>query len=469
MALGRRRTQREQDLFIPTTSMPRSPGHPFYRQLNMLLQEVGFDQAVETMCKPLYVEGRGRPSIPPGVYFRMLLVGYFEGIDSQRGIAWRCADSRSLQEFLGLGPTDRSPDHSSLTRVRKRLPLELHAEAFAFILRIARDKGLVQGKKLAVDSTTLEANAAMKSIVRRDTGADWTDYVRDLAEEAGIEDADEDDLRRFDRKRSGKKVSNKDWMASSDPDARIAKMKDGRTKMAYKAQHAIDADSEIIVAATIHHADESDSEIIKDTLLESAGVLALAGAELTYEDVIADKGYHKAETLAWLEERGMRAYVSEPKRRHKRKWDGKPSAWKNAYRANRRRSSGARSSRLHRLRSERVERSFAHTCQTGRARRTWLRGIDEVGKRYMIQAAARNLGTIMRALFGVGTPRALQSAAKQLHDSLCRAIDALWARLDEMASDLRSEPVLGALSGLTLIRVQAKNFWCLRPPTSTGC
>lgn len=469
MALGKRRHHREQELFIAVTSMPRSPGHPFYRQLNLLLQEAGFDKEVESMCKPLYAEGRGRPSIPPGVYFRMLLVGYFEGIDSQRGIAWRCADSRSLQEFLGLGLTDRSPDHSSLTRVRKRLPLEVHAEAFAFIVRIARDKGLVKGKILAVDSTTLEANAAMKSIVRRDTGADWTDYVRDLAEDAGIEDPDEDDLRRFDRKRSGKKVSNKDWMAPSDPDARIAKMKDGRTRMAYKAQHAIDADSEIIVAATIHHADEPDSEIIKDTLMESAGVLGLAGAELTYEDVIADKGYHKAETLAWLEERGMRAYVSEPKRRRRRKWGGKPGAWEHAYRANRRRSKGARSSMLHRLRSERVERSFAHTCRTGRARRTWLRGIDEVGKRYMIQAAARNLGTIMRSLFGIGTPRALQSAAKRLLGVFGRVLGALCARLDQMATNYLSIMAASAIPGLNLIKSQTGSFSRLRAPYSTAC
>ena len=269
----------------------------------------------------------------------------------------------------------------------------------------------------------------MKSIVRRDTGDSWSEYVRGLAEEAGLEDPSEDDLRRFDRKRTGKKVSNKDWKSPSDPDARIAKMKDGRTRMAYKAQHAIDADTEIIVAATVHHADEPDSEIIKDTLAESAGVLNLAGAEPVYEDVIADKGYSKAETLAWMAERGMRTYVSEPKSRRKRRWRDKPAAWEDAYRANRRRAKGRRSASLHRLRSERVERSFAHTCRTGRGRRTWLRGVDEVSKRYMVQAAARNLGTIMRALFGVGTPRALQSGARQLLGVLQRLLGALFAVL----------------------------------------
>ena len=469
MTLGKRRKEREQELFIASTSMPRSPGHPFYRQLNVLLDEAGFDDRVEQLCKPHYAESCGRPSIPPGVYFRMLLVGYFEGIDSQRGIAWRCSDSRSLQEFLGLGPTDRSPEHSSLTRVRKRLPVEIHAEAFALVVGIARDKGLVKGKKLAVDSTTLEANAAMKSIVRRDTGDDWTEYVRGLAKEAGIEDPSDDELRRFDRKRTGKKVSNKDWESPSDPDARIAKMKDGRTRLAYKAEHAIDADSEIIVAATIHHADRADSEIIKDTLMESAGVLALTGAELTYEDVIADKGYHKAETLAWIAERGMRTYVSEPKSSRRRKWRGKPEAWKRAYQANRRRAKGPRSPALHRLRSERVERSFAHTCRTGRARRTWIRGIAEVSKRYLIQVAARNLGTIMRSLYGVGTPRALQSGARRLVCALDRLLVALWAAVTWIGAFRAQNSLPKRVAACT--RSNSLNSTTQSPtlPSSTAC
>ena len=406
MALGKRRAK-QQELLVPTTNLPRSPGHPFYAKLNELLADAKFDRHVEVLCEPHYKEG-GRPSIPPGVYFRMLLVGYFEGVDSQRGIAWRCSDSRSLQDFLGLLPTERTPDHSSLTVIRKRLPVEVHEEVFALVVKIAKSKGMVKGRSLAVDTTTLEANAAMKSIVRKDTGKGWSDYVRELAKEEGIEDPTEEDLRRFDRKRRGKKVPNKEWQSPSDPDSRIAKMKDGRTHLAYKAQHALDTDSEIIVAATIHHADTPDSETLKDGIIEAEAVLVSAEHGNSYAEVVADKGYHKTETLAWLKERGVRSYIPQPRSRRKRKWTDKPESWKAAYRANRRRVAGSRSKALQRLRSERVERSFAHTCGSGGARRTWLRGIENIKKRYVIHAAARNLGTIMRSLFGVGTPRAMR-------------------------------------------------------------
>jgi len=428
MALGKRRAEHQQDLFIPATAVNRSPGHPFYRRLNELLAEASFDEEVEELCAPFYAEGRGRPSIPPGVYFRMLLIGYFEGIDSQRGIAWRCADSRSLQEFLGLGPAARTPDHSSLTRLRKRLSLETHQAAFDAVIRIAKAKGLVKGKTLAVDSTTLEANAAMKAIVRRDTGKNWKEYVRGLAEDEGLDDPSDDDLRRFDRSRRDKKVSNKDWKSPSDPDARIAKMKDGRTRLAYKAQHAIDTDTEIIVSATIHRADSPDSELLKDAVIDVGGVTESA-ATPNFREVVADKGYFKVAMLAWLEDRDIRSYISQPRSRNKRRWTDKPEGHERAYRNNRRRSAGTRSSELHRLRSERVERSFAHTCRTGRARRTWLRGVADVTKRYLLQAAGRNLGTIMRSLFGFGTPRALQAAgaaAVELLSDLVNAITAFW-------------------------------------------
>jgi transposase len=427
MALGKRRQQREQELFIPTTAMPRSPGHPFYQRLNRLLAKAGFDEHVEELCQPHYADVRGRPSIPPGVYFRMLLVGYFEGIDSQRGIAWRCADSRSLQEFLGLGPTDRSPEHSSLTRVRQRLPLEVHQEVFGFVVAIAKQMGLLKGKTLAVDTTTLEANAAMKSIVRRDSGDGWNDYVRGLAEKAGIENPSDDDLRRFDRGRRDKKVSNRDWESPTDPDARIGKMKDGRTKLGYKAQHAIDLDTDFVVAATIHHADESDAELLKNAVVEVGGVLASAGHDEMYEEVVADKGYHKAGTLAWLEERRLRSYIPERRSGRKRRWRDKPAPWEHAFRANRRRSVGPRAKDLHRRRSERVERSFAHVCRTGAARRTWLRGIEDITKRYVIHVAGRNLGTMMRAIFGVGTPRGLQGAMSAALRALLAAVATVVA------------------------------------------
>ena len=338
----------------------------------------------------------------------MLLVGYFEGLDSQRGIAWRCADSLSLKTFLGLELTDRAPDHSSLTRIRQRLPLIVHEQMFVFVLRVAQAKNLLRGKTILVDSTTLEANAAMKSIVRKDTGEDWNAYLKRLAQADGIEEPTQEDLRRYDNKRKGKKVSNKEWESSTDRDSRIAKMKDGRTHLAYKAEHAIEPESGLILAAGIEPADASDGETLKDRVVDAQAALAMADSEEIIEDVVADKGYHKTGTLAWLQEWGMRSYIPERETKQKRRWTDKPEDYQKAFYANRRRVKGNRGKALQRKRSEFPERSFAHVCETGGARRTWLRGLTKISKRYLIQVAAHNLGAIVRALFGVGTPRGLQ-------------------------------------------------------------
>ena len=410
MSMGRRQPLQQAELWVPTAELPRSPGHAFYDRLNALLAEAGFDRHVEDLCLPHYTDGIGRESIPPGIYFRMLLVGYFEGLDSQRAIAWRCADSLSLRAFLGVPLGEATPDHSSLTRIRQRLPEDVHDKVFAFVLQVAQDKGLLRGKTVAVDSTTLEANAAMRSIVRRDTGEDWKDYVKRLMAEQGMTNPTDEEIRRFDRQRKGKKVSNEDWQAPADPDSRIAKMKDGTTHLAYKAEHAVDLDSGFVLAATVHTADQADPATLVQTVLVAQINLVLAGSTQEVEEAVADKGYHKAETLAECERRHTRTYIPEPKRKHKRDWKDKPEEWRRATAANRRRTKGARSKRLQKKRSELVERSFAHVCETGGGRRTWLRGLENVAKRYAVQVAAHNLGLLMRKLFGVGKPRALQGA-----------------------------------------------------------
>ncbi len=407
MALGRRKRE-QQEMWVATSSLPKAPGHPFYQKLNQLLAEAGFDAYVEQLCRPYYAERRGRRSIPPGVYVRMLLIGYFEGIGSQRGIAWRCSDSLSLRGFLGLGPTEAVPDHSSLTVIRQRLPQEVHEQAFVFVLRIAQARGLLQGETVAVDATTLEANAAMKTIVRRDTGQDWKDYLRSLAAEAGIEDPSDEQLRRFDQGRKEKKVSNEEWVSPTDPESRITKMKDGRTHLAYKAEHTVDLESELVVAARVHPADRGDPDSLPESLISAQANLIGAGSEAAIEDVVADKGYHKTERLAGCAAWQIRTYIPEPKRHRRRRWSDKPKAWRQAVVANRRRVRGPRGKRLNRLRRALLERSFAHVCETGGARRTWIRGLAEVSKRYLIQVAAHNLGVLMRKLFGVGTPRSLQ-------------------------------------------------------------
>ena len=408
MSMGRRPTEQQSDLWIPTADLPRSPGHVFYDKLNRLLAEAAFDPYVENLCQPFYADGLGRESIPPGTYFRMLFVGYFEGLGSQRAIAWRCSDSLSLRAFLGVSLNEATPDHSSLTKIRQRLPLHVHERVFTFVLKVAQEKKLLRGKTVAVDATTLEANAAMKTIVRKDSGEDWKDYLKRLMAEEGIENPTDEEVRRFDKKRK-KKVSNKEWQSPADPDSRIAKMKDGTTHLAYKAEHTVDLGSEFVLAAAVHPADQADPATLADSILQAQVNLVLAGSEQEIEEAVADKGYHKAETLAECEEWNTRTYIPEPKRK-KYNWEDKPQAWRRATAANRRRVRGARSKRLQKKRSELVERSFAHVCETGGGRRTWLRGLMNVSKRYVVQVAAHNLGLLMRKLFGFGKPRVLQGA-----------------------------------------------------------
>jgi transposase len=410
MALGRRRSSHQGELFVTSADLPQSPGHAFYDRLNSLLAEVQFDRFVEDLCRPHYADEVGRPSVPPGTYFRMLFVGYFEGIDSQRGIAWRCADSLSLRAFLAIPPTEASPDHSSLTKIRKRLPEVVHEQVFARVLALAHEKKLLRGQTVGVDSTTLEANAAMRAIVRTDTGEGYKAYLKRLATEAGIENPTDEDLRRFDRKRK-KKASNEEWTSATDGDSRIAKMKDGRTHLAYKAEHAVDLDSGLVLSAAVHPADRGDAATLVDSLLRTQVNLVRAGLEIEVEEAVADKGYHKSEVLSECTGWGWRTYIPEPKRK-KRVWTDKPESWRVATAANRRRVRGERSKRLQKRRSEFVERTFAHVCETGGARRTWLRGRVNVTKRYLIQVAAHNLGVVMRSLFGVGKPRTLQGAAE---------------------------------------------------------
>jgi transposase len=416
MALGRRKGK-QASMWIAGKDLPRSAGHPFYSALEKVLVAGEFDRFVEELCAEHYAARQGRPSIPPGVYFRMLFVGYFEGMTSQRGIAWRCQDSLSIRDFLGLGPSERSPDHSSLTVIRKRLPFEVFDEVFRFVLECAQEHGLLKGKTVAVDATFLEANAAMKSIVRRDTGENWGEYIKRLAEEEGVEDPSDDDARRLDRKRK-KKVSNDAWESKTDPDSRIAKMKDGRTHLAYKAEHVVDLDTDLVLAASIYRADHSDYDSAACTLDDANDHLVAVDEDLSIEEAVLDKGYHAVSTLVECEQREIRSYIPERKASGQRNWKNKPAGSEHAFRGNRRRIRGPRNAGLQRLRSEYVERTFAHSCESGGGRRSSLRGVYDVSKRWLGHMAARNLGVIVRSITGVGTPRALQeegSAASRSH------------------------------------------------------
>jgi len=413
MAMGKRKA-RQVELFVASEQLAKSPGHPFYQALNRLLADADFDRWIERRCARYYEqqEKRGQPSLPPGVFFRMLLVGYFEGLDSQRSIAWRCADSLSLREFLGIGLQAGTPDHSTLTNTRKRLPDEVFDEVFQFVLRLAAEKKLLSGKTVGVDSTLLEANAAMKGIVRRDTGEDWQAYVTRLMREEGAIAADHEptaeEVRRYDKKRKDKRVSNDDWQSPSDPDSRITKMKDGRTHLAYKAEHVIDLKSDVILAAEIRQGDEADTQTLVDSVMEAVENLKQAGADSKIEEIVADKGYHAAETLELARGLGFRTYIPEPQRVHASRWTDKPAAQQQAVYSNRQRVRRTKSRKLQHLRSERCERTFAHLCDSGGTRRSWLRGLANVSKRYLLAAAAHYLGRILFKLLGVGKPKSLQ-------------------------------------------------------------
>jgi hypothetical protein len=316
--------------------------------------------------------------------------------------------------------------------VRDRLPYEVHAAVFQLVLQIAAEKKLLRGKTVAVDSTTLEANAAMKSIVRRDTGEDWKEYVAGLMREAGVADEahppTDEELRRFDKKRKDKRVPNSEWVSPADPDSRIAKMKDGTTHLAYKAENVVDLDSDLVLAAEVYHADQADSQTLVDSLIDAQTHLTEAGLEPTIEEVAADKGYHAAATLAEADELSFRAYIPEPELPTQRTWTDKPAEQQRAVYNNRRRMARPKGRALQRTRSEFVERTFAHLCETGGARRTWLRGIEKVRKRWLVHAAARNMGVILRACFGIGTPRALQAG--------CGLAAALSLALFDAVTDL---------------------------------
>jgi len=413
MAMGKRKP-RQESLFVPTHELAQAPGHPFYHKLNALLDQAGFDRWVENLCRPYYEheEKRGRKSVPPGVYFRMLLIGYFEGIDSQRGIAWRCADSLGLRQFLGIPLDQPTPDHSTLTYTRRRLPEEVFTQVFEFVLAIAAQKKLLSAKTVGVDSTTLEANVAMKSIVRHETGEDWKEYVTRLMREQGVIEPDQEpsaeEVRRFDKKRSDKTVSNEQWESPADPDARIAKMKDGRTHLAYKAEHVVDLKNDLVLAAEIYPADQGDATTLADSLTAAQIHVQQAGSPAVINEAAADKGYHAAEALEMCDFLEVRTYIPEPRRAHRSRWAGKSLEVQRAVSGNRRRVRRAKGKALQRRRSEVVERSFAHICDTGGARRSWLRGLVNVTKRYLIAAAAHNLGRLLRLVSGIGKPKSLQ-------------------------------------------------------------
>jgi transposase len=427
-------------MWIPVAALAQPASHPFYLRLNELLDESGFDVFAEELCAKFYARKIGRPGLAPGVYFRSLLIGYFEGIDSERGIAWRVADSLALRSFLRIPLDEATPDHTTISRTRRLIDLETHQQLFTWVLRMVAEKGMLKGKTIGIDATTLEANAALRSIVRRETGEAYQEFLTQLAKESGIETPTREQLAQLDRKRP-KKGSNTEWKHPHDPDARITKMKDGRTHLAHKAEHAVDLETGAVIAVTISPADQGDPATMNETLAQAGERIAEVACEVNDEErgevvdsdgpanVVADKGYHSNEALVGLKQSQVRSYVSEPER-GRRNWTGKAEAQDAVY-GNRRRIRGKYGQVLLRRRGELLERSFAHAYETGGMRRTHLRGSENISKRVLIHVSAFNLGLVMRNLIGIGTPRGAQDKPAPLAELLLHF--TFWAKLLEAA------------------------------------
>ena len=450
MAMGKRTTERQGELWIAATEMPTTPAHPFYRKLNEVLDSNGFDAFAEGCCRRYYAERMGRPSLPPAVYFRTLLIGYFEGIGSERGIAWQLADSLSLRMFCGYKQTDLTPDHSTISRNRRLIDLETHEEVFTWVLKVLAKNALLNGKTLGIDATTLEANAALRSIVRRDTAESYEEFLTGLAKASGIETPTREDLAKIDRHRKNK-GSNDDWEHPQDPDAKITKMKDGRTHLAHKAEHAVDLETEAIVSVTVQPANRGDCDSLDETLDVTVEALAAVAAdeeagehlsEHVLAETVTDKGYHSNRTMKEQRELGIRTYCSEPDR-GRRKWKGK-SAERDAVYGNRRRIRGERGKRLLRKRGELLERPFAHCYDTGGMRRTYLRGHPNILKRVLIHVAGFNLGLVMRKLLGAGKPRALAGLSARIFASIFDLMQAFAGRMSALGGRWRAATPISA-------------------------
>jgi transposase len=445
MAMGtRQQRQRQEELWVATATLACPASHPFYERLNRLLDECQFDDFVETLCKPFYAETLGRSGLAPGIYFRLLMVGYFEGIDSERGIEWRAGDSLAIRKFLRIGLDETVPDHSTISRTRRLMDEETHRLVFVWLLEIVAEHGLLRGHTIGIDATTLEANAALRSIVRRDTGEQYEEFLRRLAQESGIETPTRAQLAKLDKKRA-RKGSNEDWTHPHDPDARITKMKDGSTHLAHKAEHAVDMESGAVVAITVQAANAGDTHTVQQTLAEAQENMEAVAEAIHSEpeaaavqvesptELVTDKGYHSREVVRQLAEAGIRSYISEPERGQQR-WHNQ-SAEQAAVYANRRRVRGERGKRLQRQRGEKLERTMAHMYETGRMRRVHLRGHGNIIKRLLIHACGLNLGLLMRKLYGVGTPRGLQNGGFAYVFALLLMLDSyLMIDSDEIAT-----------------------------------
>ena len=425
----RKKTHEQREFWMVADRLPKASPRRFYELLNGTLEVMNFAGEVWAMCAPAYAGAQrgGLPGIDPVVYFKMLMIGFFEGIESERAIAARCADCRrppappcglpsagylaplgslSLRGFLGYALDEATPDHSSMTVIRQRLGSDCFARIFAVVLAALRKHGLLKGRHLGIDSSVIEANASLRSLTERNTEEGYWDYVQRLAREAGLETTDGATLRNFDRKRAGKRMSNEQWQNPHDPDAKIGRTKDGATDMVYLPEHTVDLDTGAIVQAQVLAGDHRDSEELSERVIEAVVNVqeAQADPEALPETLTADKGYFSLLEIGRLQELSLKTVISDP-HRAQRRFDKLSRADRQSL-ARAQRSAGSKYGRkLLRKRGQHIERSFAHVLDAGGMRRATLRGLENLNKRHQIAAACYNLSQLLRQLYGRGTPK----------------------------------------------------------------
>jgi len=406
----RKKRQEQKEFWVAADRLPKASPSRFYELLNGTLDELDFAGEVRAMCAPAYADAArgGRPGIDPSVYFKMLMIGFFEGLESERAIAARCADSLSLRGFLGYALDEATPDHSSMSVIRQRLGSDCFAQVFALVLNALQRHGLLKGRHLGIDSSVIEANASLRSLTERNTAEGYWDYVQRLAREAGLQTSDGAALRSFDRKRAGKKMSNEQWQNPHDADAKIGRTKDGATDMVYLPEHIVDLDTGAIVQAQVLPGDHRDSENLSERVIEAVvsvqSAQGVTDPEKVPQTLTADKGYFSLEEIGRLQELTLKTVISDP-HRDQRRWDKLERAQRQTL-ARAQRSTASKYGRaLLRKRGQHIERSFAHVLAAGGMRRTTLRGLENLNKRHQIAAACYNLSQLLRRLHGVGTPK----------------------------------------------------------------
>jgi transposase len=418
---------REEEFWVEKRRLPAVKAGTFYRKLDETLREMEFAEKVREICRPSYKDASsgGRPGIVPAVYFKMLMIGFFENLPSERAIASRCEDSLSLRAFLGYDLAESTPDHSSLSVIRTRLGVEVYQGALEIVLTGLYEHGLLKGRDLGIDSSIIEANASLRELQHRNTEEAYWEYVKKLAAEAGIDPDDTGAVRRFDKRRKGRRTSNEDWVNPHDPDAKVGRTKDGACDMVYQPEHLTDLETGAIIRAEVRTGDRGDSQELSGRVLEGCRTLAQVCEDPMQEKVgrslTADEGYFSVEEVCALQGEGIRTVMGDPHGPRRNK-DKQCKVTRQTLNSARRAVKSKSGKALLKRRGEHLERSFAHLLDHGGLRRATLRGAENLTKRQIAAAMAYDLSLLMRKIFGFGTPKQWAAMSPSCLVRLLRAL-----------------------------------------------